>query len=103
MKRTVSDSSSRVNSTAEVAGVTCQPDGASMVTVAVEGPLFPLVTTARISRALSAPPAGLRAVAPAAGPTAGTMAMSGVTVAENRGTTCSSIRFSPLKMFPSYR
>jgi hypothetical protein len=32
---------------------------------------------------------------------AGTIVMSGVTRTDNAGITCSSIRFSPLKMFPS--
>jgi len=84
-------SSSRANSIGARAGDAAQPAGSESAAVPPDLPFAPLATVTRISRPAIASPA-----APS-----GMTAMSGTGRTENRGTTCSSIRFSPLKMVPS--
>ena len=94
MKRTVTASSSRENATGWLAGSARQPWGRVSAASAVAAPLPWLSTvtlTSRVGRA------------PALGTAAGTIRISGVAETANFGTTCSSARFSPLKMLPSER
>src|SRR5262245_23464668 len=95
LNRTVIDSSSRVKLTGAVGGVAFQPCGNSSCTSALAAPGEWLITVTRRSRSV---PRAVAGVAPS-----GTTAMSGERVTANFGTTCTSLRFSPLKMLPSDR
>src|SRR5215203_3406580 len=100
VKRNVWASSARSKRTCADAGVTDHPWGASRSTSASTGFGALFVTTTRISRVAAAAPALLVRCGPEA---VGTIRMSGVDRTDSAGTTFSSIRFSPLKMLPSYR
>src|SRR4249920_3625793 len=101
---TVCVSSSRVNLTTSCAGRDVQPWGSSRRTVLSPGAFASFTTVTRTSRPAAGRGAALAPVGLAARmDDEGMIAISGDTRTDAAGTTSRSERFSPLKMFPSYR